>query len=239
MESVEIVAIILFILDQGICSLVDFWVQWAINGDDDGNGGIPATIVALMRVAMGGLILLPFVFIVDKPTKEAIKNHGKWFLLLGLIHGVHEILLATGLQYTSAIMCGVIYATQPFIAMVISSILGWEKITKILVLGLIFGICGTIITINPVLIIQDIREGDASSHLGTFLIFLDIIVYTIEIFVQKNVTTIFGPFAINSFSLLVGTAVVGIASIPAFPTFIEVCKSGTIPRRSITSIICL
>lgn len=154
-----------------------------------------------IALRVGGAALLFWIvnFFTPKEKIET-KDFAKFFVaaIFGLV--VNMLFFFKGLELTTPIHASVIMITSPIIVLILSSFYLNEKITKLKILGVIFGFFGAaILTIYG----KSPNPGDNVS-LGNIMVFINAISYSIYIVLIKQLTDKYHPFTFIKWLFLFG-----------------------------------
>ncbi|SFI55299.1 DMT family transporter [Olleya namhaensis] len=150
---------------------------------------------------VGGASILFWVFSFLGPT-EKIEKKDILTLVYAAFFGVatNMLLFFKGLELTTPIHASVIMIISPIIVLLLSSFYLEEKITKIKILGVIFGFAGAaILTVYG----KSASPGD-NVFLGNIMILLNAISYSIYIIIIKKLTYRYHPFTFIRWLFLIG-----------------------------------
>lgn len=154
-----------------------------------------------IALRVGGAALLFWIvnFFTPKEKIET-KDFAKFFVaaIFGLV--INMLFFFKGLELTTPIHASVIMITSPIIVLILSSFYLNEKITKLKILGVIFGFTGAaILTIYG----KSPNPGDNVS-LGNIMVFINAISYSIYIVLIKQLTDKYHPFTFIKWLFLFG-----------------------------------
>ena len=150
---------------------------------------------------VGGAAILFWLFSSLGP-KEKIERKDFLTLIYAAFFGVatNMLLFFKGLALTTPIHASVIMIISPIIVLLLSSFYLEEKITKIKILGVLFGFAGaTILTVYG----KSASPGD-NVFLGNIMILLNAISYSIYIIIIKKLTYRYHPFTFIRWLFLIG-----------------------------------
>ncbi len=154
-----------------------------------------------IALRVGGAALLFWVFSFLGP-KEKIEKKDFLTLIYAAFFGVatNMLLFFKGLELTTPIHASVIMIITPIIVLLLSSFYLEEKITKIKILGVIFGFAGAaILTVYG----KSASPGD-NVFLGNIMILLNAASYSIYIIIIKKLTYRYHPFTFIKWLFLIG-----------------------------------
>ncbi|QXP60420.1 DMT family transporter [Olleya sp. HaHaR_3_96] len=150
---------------------------------------------------VGGAALLFWLFSFLGP-KEKIEKKDFLTLLYAAFFGVatNMLLFFKGLELTTPIHASVIMIITPIIVLLLSSFYLQEKITRLKIVGVIFGFTGAaILTIYG----KSASPGD-NVFLGNLMILFNAISYSIYIIIIKKLTYRYHPFTFIRWLFLIG-----------------------------------
>ncbi|AUC74498.1 DMT family transporter [Olleya sp. Bg11-27] len=150
---------------------------------------------------VGGATLLFWLFSFLGP-KEKIEKKDFLTLLYAAFFGVatNMLLFFKGLELTTPIHASVIMIITPIIVLLLSSFYLQEKITRLKIVGVIFGFTGAaILTIYG----KSASPGD-NVFLGNLMILFNAISYSIYIIIIKKLTYRYHPFTFIRWLFLIG-----------------------------------
>ncbi|WGD35967.1 DMT family transporter [Olleya sp. YS] len=152
-------------------------------------------------IRVGAAVALFWMFSFLGP-KEKIEKKDFLTLFYAAVFGVatNMLLFFKGLELTTPIHASVIMIISPIIVLILSSFYLGEKITRLKVLGVIFGFAGaTILTVYG-------RSASPADNvfLGNIMILLNAISYSIYIIIVKKLTYKYHPFTFIRWLFLFG-----------------------------------
>lgn len=167
------------------------------------NGHIKPFGFIVLRVA--GATILFWIVSLFAPKEKIDKKDYKTFLLASIFGVVVNMLFFfKGLELTTPIHASVIMITSPIIVLILSSFYLNEKITKLKVLGVIFGFTGAaILTVYG----KSPNPGD-NVLLGNIMVLINALSYSIYIIIIKRLTEKYHPFTFIKWLFLFGFFIV-------------------------------
>lgn len=157
----------------------------------------------ILRV-LGATILFWLLSLFVKREKIDKKDYITFFLAALFGVAINMILFLKGLEFTTPIHGATIVTVAPILILVFSSFFLKEKLTLIKIIGITLGFAGAIVlTIYG----KSTRAAD-NVWLGNFLIFLNIISYSIYIIIVKKLTAKYHPFTFIKWLFLFGLILV-------------------------------
>lgn len=150
---------------------------------------------------VGGAAILFWLFSFIGPKEKIDKKDFKTFFVAAFFGvAANMLLFFKGLEYTTPIHSSVIMITVPIIVLLLSSYYLKEKITKLKIVGVIFGFSGA-----AILSIYGKSQNPADNILlGNILIFLNAVSYSAYIIVVKKLTNKYHPFTFIKWLFLFG-----------------------------------
>ena len=163
------------------------------------NGHIKPFGFIVLRVA--GATILFWIVSLFAPKEKIDKKDYKTFLLASIFGVVVNMLFFfKGLELTTPIHASVIMITSPIIVLILSSFYLNEKITKLKVLGVVFGFTGAaILTVYG----KSPNPGD-NVLLGNIMVLINALSYSIYIIIIKRLTEKYHPFTFIKWLFLFG-----------------------------------
>jgi len=163
------------------------------------NGYIKPFGFIVLRVGAATALFWLFSFL---GPKEKIEKKDFRTIIYGAIFGVatNMLLFFKGLELTTPIHASVIMIISPIIVLILSSFYLGEKITKLKIVGVIFGFAGaTILTVYG----KSASPAD-NVFLGNIMILLNAISYSIYIIIVKKLTYKYHPMTFIKWLFLFG-----------------------------------
>ncbi len=141
---------------------------------------IKPSVIAMYRLGIGGLLLLPFALSNKGFSKLKFKDY-KLIIFGGFIISLHYLSWFTSLRFTSVTSSTLIICTEPLVALAFGYALYREKIAKNQFIILIIALLGvTIVAWGDLSLNQEAIFGDA-------LTFLAVIFFVVYLLIGKNV----------------------------------------------------
>jgi len=150
---------------------------------------------------VGGAALLFWLFSFLGPKEKIDKKDFKTIIAAAVFGvAVNMLLFFKGLELTTPIHASVIMIIAPIIVLILSSFYLNESITRLKVIGIIFGFTGA-----TVLIVYGKSPSPADNvFLGNIMILLNAISYSIYIIIVKKLTYKYHPFTFIKWLFLFG-----------------------------------
>lgn len=150
---------------------------------------------------VGGTAILFWLFSFLGP-KEKIDQKDFLTLVYAAFFGVatNMLLFFKGLELTTPIHASVIMITSPIIVLLLSSYYLKEKVTKLKVLGVVFGFTGAAV----LTIYGGSKSPGDNVFLGNIMILLNAVSYSIYIIIIKKLTYKYHPFTFIRWLFLIG-----------------------------------
>lgn len=140
---------------------------------------INPSVMAMYRLGIGGLILLPFSIFNNKSASISF-SHYKIIFWAGLMTGLHYLTWFTSLQYTSVTSSTLIICSEPLVVLVFGYLLYRDKITRKQFLILLMALIGIgIVTWGDIALSKEALLGDV-------LTFIAVIFFVIYLFISQN-----------------------------------------------------
>lgn len=154
-----------------------------------------------IALRVGGAAILFWVVSLFAPKEKIERKDFKTFFLASIFGVVVNMLFFfKGLELTTPIHASVIMITSPIIVLILSSFYLNEKITKLKVLGVIFGFTGAaILTVYG----KSPNPGD-NVLLGNIMVLINALSYSIYIIIIKRLTEKYHPFTFIKWLFLFG-----------------------------------
>ncbi len=171
----------------------------------------PPMSLAFFRFALSSLFLAPFFLVSVKKVKIDKKDLPKLIAVGVLIITLNIAFFFEGIKRTSAINASVLTLTSPILAVV----LGWwflrEKISLINILGVIFGLLGSLVIIG----LPQLLTGNFSSQeaLGNTLIVLASVAWVFGAIIAKPLLSKYHTLTVTAVAFMVGTLTFFVPSI--------------------------
>ena len=166
------------------------------------NGGSPVlTKIALreispeyytfLRFTIASLFLLPFFL----KTKIKFNKDLLILILISLILTLNIIAFAYGIRLTTTTSSALLYVLAPALVAIFSYFLIKERMTNIKVLGIIFGIIGSVI----VILLPVIQKGNpfAGDLIGNILILIGVFSTALYVTISKRLHVKFSPIQVT------------------------------------------
>ena len=169
---------------------------WAINNalSKFALAEIPSLLLGSVRMSLCALILLPLYFALRKPGAN-MPTRAQWvkLILLGALGvGANQLLFVVGIARTSVSHGALILPLTPLMTLLLSALLGLEKITprKLLGMGIAF---------SGVLVLQLSKTpSPGASLLGDFILFIGVIAFASYIVLGKRASANFDGLFVNT-----------------------------------------
>lgn len=160
--------------------------------------------LTFLRFMIGGIFLFPFaVHDLKKRKYKLTKGDWLYLFLLGFVCiCVSMLSFQLGIMRTNANLAAVIISASPVFTMIFAQFLVNEKLTLTKVFVLIFNIIGLIIVANPVTILNG-----SSSIAGILITLLASVTFGLYTAMGKKRIAQIGGITQNSFSFIIGSAV--------------------------------
>ncbi len=167
---------------------------WALNNSltKVAAAAIPSVLLAGTRTIIAALIILP-VFLWKRPK---VRRQDIWKLAaLGVIGiGLNQFMFIVGVARTAVTHAGLIIPIAPIMILVLSAVLGLEKITAPKWMGMGLAFIG-------ILVLQLSKDSAAGATLfGDILVFIGIISFASYIVLGKRVTANYDGIVVNTFA---------------------------------------
>jgi drug/metabolite transporter (DMT)-like permease len=146
--------------------------------------------------------MLGMLKISEKGIKASYSDFLK-FCLLGLFgNGLFQPLFTTGLKYTTASDCSIIMATSPLFGIIISVLMGIEKVSKKMIIGILISFIGVIIIVS-----KDMPSSfSLATHFGGNLLMVGAVIsFALYTVLAKPVLIKNSPLKVNTYSIVTGT----------------------------------
>lgn len=156
---------------------------------------LPPTVIAMYRLGIGGIILLPFALRHEDINQVKLKDVYLLFMV-GLIISFHYFFWFTSLQFTSVTSSTLIICTQPLVALAFGYALFKEKVSRNQFILLLVALVGVMIVAWG-----DIRLSKEALW-GDFLTFLAVIAYVIYLIIGQGVVRKFSFIIYTCFLFL-------------------------------------
>ncbi len=128
----------------------------------------PPLVIATYRLTLASLVLIPFLLVRPKETLNKL-SRGDWLLVLlsSLFLALHFALWITSLSYTTIASSVILVTANPLFVALISYFLWRERLTRIMILGIVVAFIGAIfITHSGFRISPGALLGDGLALLG-------------------------------------------------------------------------
>lgn len=156
--------------------------------------------LTFLRFLIGGLILLPFALREVKARKLILKlNDFMFFTFIGLINIVISMpFLQLAILNTKASIAAVIFCTNTVFTIPLAYLVLKEKLGKRMLISLLVSILGILFIFNPFSLTPDIK--------GILLAIAAAISFSLYSVVSKTRIKRYGGLILNSFSFIIGDA---------------------------------
>jgi drug/metabolite transporter (DMT)-like permease len=126
----------------------------------------PALIIATYRMVFASLILMPYAFY-KKTGRGWARSDIRWFVLSGLLLGLHFVFWIASLKYTSVASSVVLVSTHPIFVGLGASLFLKERLGMNLILGIILSVLGSgLISYGDMALSKEALMGDGLALLG-------------------------------------------------------------------------
>jgi len=126
----------------------------------------PALIIATYRMIFASLILMPYAFY-KKTGRGWTRSDMRWFVLSGLLLGLHFVFWIASLKYTSVASSVVLVSTHPIFVGLGASLFLKERLGMNLILGIILSVLGSgLISYGDMALSKEALMGDGLALLG-------------------------------------------------------------------------
>lgn len=159
-------------------------------------------------IARIGCAAIVFALVAVTLVRERIRWRDLGWLALAALFGTggNQYLFLRGLQYTSPVDAAIISVTGPVLVLVISAVLGRDRITWLKSIGIAVGASGALLTILYGGIVNF-----GSGHLtGNVLVFIAALSYACYLVVVKNLMMRYHPIAVTAWMF-------GLSTLALFP----------------------
>lgn len=172
----------------------------------------PPILIATIRMTVAALCLSPVLFLKKEKTKIAKKD---WLLIacIGLTSvTLHQILLAWGVQHTTAGTASLILGLNPLATALMAMLFLGESMTKRKAIGACIGFGGVVLVVTS-------QSGEVSlSGWGDAIIFASMIMYVVGgLLIRKATTRKVPVLVITAYSQLVAATLLWIISAAVYP----------------------
>lgn len=188
---------------------------------------LPAITLTCLRFSIASLFMLPILYVREKGFPKPKKQDLLWIFLMSLVGVVFfNFLLFSSLQTITAVRSSVMLAFTPSLVAVAAYILFRERITPLMLIGIIASTAGAILTITSGNISQVIKSGLAIGDLYMILAVLAWAAYSI---IAKFAMSNLSPLSLLTYGSVTGVLLL----LPA--SFIEGGWS-QVPHLSTTAL---
>ncbi|MED1790216.1 MULTISPECIES: DMT family transporter [Brevibacillus] len=176
----------------------------------------PPVVIAAIRMLIAAIVLTPILFV---KKKEKCKLSVKQWLFIVAIGStsiaLHQILLAWGLQHSTAGSSSLILALNPLATTLLAALLLGEKLSIRKGMGILLGFTGVIIAVTSK------GDGHISFGLGEIIIFGSMLMYVAGgLFVRGAKSTGLPVWELTAYSQWIGAIILAVLSIGIYPTSI-------------------
>lgn len=149
--------------------------------------------ICIARIATAALM---FVLLAVTMVKERIEHADIWRLVLASVFGIggNQYIFLQGLNLTSPVDSAIIATTGPVIVLVLSALLGRDKITFLKSVGIGVGACGALL----VILYGGISNFGTGHLTGNLLVFASAFSYACYLIVVKDLMAKYSPITIMS-----------------------------------------
>ncbi|OGI82884.1 hypothetical protein A3G53_02590 [Candidatus Nomurabacteria bacterium RIFCSPLOWO2_12_FULL_44_11] len=151
---------------------------------------LPIDLFTFIRFAFALLVLLPYLW---THKSEPIPRKQK-LILISAIGAANVFLFVWGLEYTTAIISGMLYASVPLITAALASLILSEKVSIKKWLGIIVGFSGVLIIILGPTLRGSSEWG--GTIFGNAIIFLAVIAFCFYSVVSKKYSSEYSPIVL-------------------------------------------
>lgn len=215
MEKIKIYLIVLLVM-----------LLWALNivGIKVAVMEMDALTMTAIRISIAAsLVIMMLLFM--KKLRKVSRNEFKW-LFIGSILGVfiHHILLAFGIENTTASNSSIIVGFSPLLTMLFALLFGFSRFNLIQFLGFLLGLWGIIIAVT-----QGFNVNSTLS-LGDPIVFLSIASQSLSFLVIRKLSSNMDSMLITGYLLVIGAVLLLITSLlfnfESWKTLPDVSSSG-------------
>lgn len=166
-----------------------------------------ALTMTAIRISIAAIIVLTMLYIMKKLRKVS-QYELKW-LVIGSVLGVfiHHILLAVGIENTTATNSSIIVGFSPLLTMVFALIFGFSKFNLIQFLGFILGLWGIVVAVTKGFNVS------TSFAIGDIIVFLSIASQCLSFLVIRKLSNSMDSMLITGYLLLIGAGMLLITSL--------------------------
>ncbi|MDF9413822.1 DMT family transporter [Brevibacillus laterosporus] len=175
----------------------------------------PPVVIAAIRMLIAAIVLTPILFITKEKCKISVKQ---WLFIVAIGStsiALHQILLAWGLQHSTAGSSSLIMALNPLATTLLAAMFLGEKLELRKGLGILLGFTGVIIAVTSK------GNGQISFGLGEIIIFGSMLMYVVGgLLVRGAKSTGLPVWELTAYSQWIGAIMLGILSVGVYPTYI-------------------
>lgn len=173
----------------------------------------PPVLIAAIRITIGSLALLPIVL--WKERKVSLSRYD-WLLIamVGLSSiTLHQILLAWGVQSTSAGNASLILGLNPLATALLAAPLLGELLTKRKIVGIMTGFVGVLI------VVTNQRGGISLNGWGDVIVFASMLMYVIGgLFIRKVTARGVPVLVVTAYSHAIASVMLWLTAASIYPT---------------------
>ncbi|MGG0796192.1 DMT family transporter [Brevibacillus laterosporus] len=175
----------------------------------------PPVVIAAIRMLIAAIVLTPILFIKKEKCKISVKQ---WLFIVAIGStsiALHQVLLAWGLQHSTAGSSSLIMALNPLATSLLAAMFFGEKLSFRKGLGILLGFSGVIIAVTSK------GNGQISFGLGEIIIFGSMLMYVAGgLLVRGAKSTGLPVWELTAYSQWIGAVMLGILSVGMYPTYI-------------------
>ncbi|QDX92142.1 DMT family transporter [Brevibacillus laterosporus] len=174
----------------------------------------PPVLIAAIRMLIAAIVLTPILFIKKREKRKLSVKQWLFILAIGSSSiALHQILLAWGLQHSTAGSSSLILALNPLATTLLAAMFLSEKLTIRKSMGILLGFAGVIIAVTSK------GNGQLAFGLGEIIIFGSMLMYVAGgLFVRKAKSTGLPVWELTAYSQWIGALILGVLTIGMYPT---------------------
>lgn len=173
----------------------------------------PPVLIAAIRMSVAALALLPIVF---WKTEKPVLNRKDWLYIsaVGITSiTLHQILLAWGIQQTTAGTASLILGLNPLATAVVAIPLLGEKLTRRKSLGIALGFGGVL------LVVSSNSQGISFTGWGDLIVFISMLMYVAGgILIRRATGRGIPVLAVTAYSHAIASVILWITALIVYPT---------------------
>lgn len=158
---------------------------------------MPIDLFTFLRFFFALLVFLPYLL---KQQDSAVVTNKKRLILISLIGALNVFLFVWGLNHTTAIISGMLYAAVPLVTAVLALAIIKEKVSLKKWSGILVGFFGVLVIVAAPILRG--ASGWDGTFFGNFLILLAVLAFCLYSVLSKKYSGEFSPVALTKYFIV-------------------------------------